>query len=168
MLFRGMSAALCVLVGGTASAQIPEARGAPLGNRTSQPHAMSDYLKVEFRDLHTLKITRNGEDVGPTLFSILPSEVVRGSIEAQRHAYHAMVFQGFVIGLSITGIGLIYTGLRVRQANDHNWTNASTYLVGGGIGAFFLAAACALLKQNELFHAVNSYNYDLVTGNLSQ
>jgi hypothetical protein len=166
MRARGLLIALSLLCTRTAAAQTPEPN--VIGSTPVAPRANPDYLKVEFRSLHTLTITKNGEAVGPTFFSVLPQEIVQGSPEAQRHARHATVFQGFTLGFSVVAIGLIAAGGGVRASNRGDWTDASTYLVGGGVAALFLGSASALLKQNELFAAVNAYNYDLATRAMSR
>jgi hypothetical protein len=113
-----------------------------------------------------VKLSKNGQQVGPTFFSVVPDEAVAGSSDAKRHAHRARVFHGFVIGVDLAGLGLVVGGFAVRSSNQHEWTTASKLMVGGGLLALLSDGVFILARHNEILAAVNSYNYDLITGRL--
>ena len=126
------------------------------------------FLRAEtsFWDTFGVKLSKNGQQVGPTFFSVVPDEAVAGSSDAKRHAHRARVFHGFVIGVDLAGLGLVAGGYAVRASNEHEWTTASKLMVGGGLLALLSDGIFILARHNEILAAVNSYNYDLVTGRL--
>jgi hypothetical protein len=116
-------------------------------------------------DTFGVKVSRNGKQLGPALFSILPDEAVAGSAEAARHVSHARVLQGFVLCFALTGVGLI-AGSFALASNDNQWTQGSRLMLAGGLVAVFAEGLTALARQTEILAAVNAYNHDLVTGRL--
>ena len=126
------------------------------------------FLRAEtsFWDTFGVKLSKNGQQVGPTFFSVVPDEAVAGSSDAKRHAHRARVFHGFVIGVDLAGLGLVAGGFAVRASNEHEWTTASKLMVGGGLLALLSDGIFILARHNEILAAVNSYNHDLITGRL--
>ena len=135
-----------------------------------RPAVEQRFLHVEFSfwSPYGMRLSKNGQTVGPGFFSIVPDAAVGGSIEAKKHAFRARVSQGFTLGFALAAIGLIVAGVAVRADNGQEWTNTSRYLVGGGIPAILSEFICALIREREILEAVNSYNYDLVRGNLEK
>jgi hypothetical protein len=127
----------------------------------------SQFLRVEgaFWGTFGLKLSKNGQVVGPRFFSVVPDDVVAGSNEAKRHASHARIYHGVGLAFASAAIGLIVGGLVVRS-NDREWTTRSVSLVIGGFESVVLEAVCGMLRTNEMMEAVNAYNYDLVRGKL--
>ena len=115
-----------------------------------------------------MKLSKNGEQVGPRFFAIISDETLAGSGEAQRHASHARIFHGFVLGLGLAGVGLLLGGLQVAASNDGDWNDTAKFMVAGGVLSEFVGYFLALNRQNEILAAVNAYNHDLVTGRLGR
>jgi hypothetical protein len=126
------------------------------------------FLRAEtsFWDTFGVKLSKNGQQVGPTFFSVVPDEAVAGSSDAKRHAHRARVFHGFVIGVDLAGLGLVAGGFAMRASNEHEWTTSSKLMVGGGLLALLSDGIFILARHNEILAAVNSYNHDLITGRL--
>lgn len=126
------------------------------------------FLRAEtsFWDVFGVRLSKNGQQVGPSFFSVVPDEAVAESSDAKRHAHRARVFHGFLIGFELAGLGLVGSGFAVRSSNQNEWTTASKLLVGGGIVALISDSIFILARHNEILAAVNSYNYDLITGRL--
>lgn len=126
------------------------------------------FLRAEISlwDTFGLKLTRNGNQVGPSFFSVIPDEAVAGSPEAGRHVSHARVWQGCVLGFALTSVGLIAGSLALTSSNDNQWTQGSRLMLAGGVVALLAQGISALARQNEMMAAVNAYNHDLVTGRL--
>jgi hypothetical protein len=112
-----------------------------------------------------LKLSKNGQVVGPRFFAVVPDDVVAGSNEAKKHASHARIYHGVGLAFASVALGLIVGGLVVRS-NDREWTTRSMSLVIGGFESVVLEAVCGMLRTNEMMEAVSSYNYDLVRGKL--
>lgn len=168
----------CLLFGGMALGLLPSAfcwaqadstdrnAGAIRGeNLVLRSDLEQRFLRVEgaFWGTYGLRLSKNGQTVGPSLFSVVPDRALQGSEEARRHASHARAWQGFAIGLGAAAIGLLAGSVAVR-ANENEWTNTAKYLGGGGIASVILGYVCAVGRTNEMMEAVNSYNYDLVKG----
>jgi hypothetical protein len=130
----------------------------------------SRFLRAEMSpwDTFGLKLSINGQQVGPRFFSVIPDETLAGSSEAQRHASHARVLHGFGLGLVLTGVGLLIGGLQVAASNGGDWNNTAKFMVAGSALAVFAAYFLALQRQNEILAAVNAYNHDLITGRLGR
>jgi hypothetical protein len=123
-------------------------------------------VKASFWDAFGIEVSKAGQSVGPNLFSVLPDDAVAGSLEGARHVGHARVVQGFTLGLAAGGVGLAAAGVADRADSKTGWSTNAELLAGGGVLAMFGSLICALVRENELFSAVNSYNFDLVTGRL--
>jgi len=138
--------------------------------QTGAPSALGQrFLRIEpsFWDTFGITLSRNGQRVGPGFFSMIPDEVVRGSPEAKRHAGHARVYQGFVIGFGVAGLGLIGTGVAER-ASASEWNTGAKVLVASGVVGVLVQYAAALARQNEIAAAVSSYNEDLVRATFAE
>jgi hypothetical protein len=145
------------------------AAGPALAKDTALPTMAQQFLKVEPSTWEWFGVVfeKDGQRIAPEFFNVIPSAAIAGSAEAERHARRARVFQGFTVGLNITGAGLIIGSAGVRQAN-HRW-NETAVLVGvGGIISLLVGSMVALGRDREALEAVNSYNYDVVTGTLLQ
>ena len=140
----------------------PPVLSAPLTNLDSR------FLRAEIStwDTFGVKLSKNGERVGPRFFAIIPDETLAGSSEAQRHASHARVYHGFVLGLGVVGVGLLLGGLQVAASNDGDWNRTAKFMVAGSAVSVFAAYFLALSRQNEILAAVSAYNHDLITGRL--
>lgn len=142
--------------------QLPTPVGSPpaLGQRLLM-------IEPSFWGTFGIILSRSGQRVGPTFFSTIPEETVRGSSEGRRHAGHARVWQGFVIGFGVAGLGLIGAGLAERDSANE-WNAGAKVLVASGVLGLIVESAAALARQNEIAAAVSSYNEDLVTGTLAE
>lgn len=163
-------AAVVALVGTTIAARVPLARAEPVTPVPTQATLESQFLRAEAStwDLFGVKLSRNGLQVGPRFFAVVPDEAVAGSAAATRHASHARVFHGLVLGLTTAAVGLVAGGLAMHSSNDDRWTDGSRLMVWGGVASFLLAGPCAILRQNEILATVDAYNHDLVTGKLAR
>jgi len=112
-----------------------------------------------------LRLSKNGQVVGPRWFSVVPNEAVEGSKEAKKHAVHARIFHGATAGFALAAVGLIIGGAAVAD-NHREWTSSARLLAAGGLLAILAEGVCALFREREIMETVNSYNYDLVRGNL--
>ena len=127
------------------------------------------FLRLELStwDTFGIALSRNGQRVGPGIFSVVSDQAVRGSSEAKRHAGHARVYQGFVIGFAVAGVGLLGGGLAER-ASSNEWNNGAKLLVAGGVLGILAEYVAALARENEIAAAANSYNEELVRGKLTE
>ena len=159
-------AVMVALVAATTAARLPQARAESVTPVPSQATLESQFLRAEVSswDLFGVKLSRNGQQLGPHFFSVVPDEAVAGSAAATRHASHARVFQGLVLGFTTAAVGLVAGGLAVRSSNDDRWTDGSRLMVWGGVLSELLAWSCALFRQNEILATVDAYNHDLVSG----
>jgi hypothetical protein len=125
------------------------------------------FLRLELStwDTFGIALSRNGQRVGPGIFSVVSDEAVRGSSEAKRHAGHARVC--FVIGFAVAGVGLLGGGLAER-ASSNEWNNGAKLLVAGGVLGILAEYVAALARENEIAAAANSYNEELVRGKLTE
>jgi hypothetical protein len=112
-----------------------------------------------------LRLSKNGQVVGPRWFSVVPDEAVAGSTEAKRHASHARIFHGATAAFALAGVGLILGGVVVADSN-REWTSGAKLLAAGGLLAILSEGLCALYREREIMEAVNAYNYDLVRDKL--
>lgn len=163
-------AVMVSLVGAMTAPRVPPARAEPVTPVPTQATLESQFLRAEAStwDLFGVKLSRNGQQVGPRFFSVVPDEAVAGSAAATRHASHARVFHGLVLGLTTVAVGLVAGGLAVHSSNDNRWTDGSRQMVWGGVLSELLAWSCALFRQNEILATVDAYNHDLVTGRLAR
>ncbi len=154
----------------TSAEQAPEVSKTPESVANRRPALEQQFLHVEFSfwSPYGMRLSKNGQTVGPGFFSVVPDEAVGGSKEGKKHAFRARVSQGFTNAFTSAAIGLVAAGVAVRADNGREWTNTSRLLVGGGILAIFSEFICALIREREILEAVNSYNYDLVRGNLDK
>jgi hypothetical protein len=127
------------------------------------------FLRVEssFWRPFGLRLSVDGRTVGPGVFAIVPDEAIRGSETARRHAVHARIDQGIVIGSAAATVGLLIAAVAVRAGNDE-WTPAAQGLGAGALFAFASELFFALLREKEFLATVNAYNYDVVTGKLGK
>jgi len=114
-----------------------------------------------------LRLSKNGQVVGPRWFSVVPDEAVAGSVEARKHASHARIFHGATAAFALAGVGLIIACVSVA-AHDREWTTTARGLAAGGLLAIFSEGLCALFREREIMESVNAYNYDLVRGKLGE
>ena len=89
-------AVMVALVAVMTAARLPQARAESVTPVPSQATLESQFLRAEVStwDLFGVKLSRNGQQVGPRFFSVVPDEAVAGSAAASRHASHARVFHG--------------------------------------------------------------------------
>ena len=131
--------------------------------------ALPKFLKVEPStwDWFGVVLKKDGQRVGPNIFTVIPSLAIKGSVEAERHAQRARILQGFTFGLDITGVGLIIGSAGLRQVN-HRWSETAVLLGVGGIVSLLASSMFALGRDREALEAVNAYNYDVVSGTLHE
>lgn len=125
------------------------------------------FLKVESStwDWFGIVLRKDGHKVGPEFFGVVPSEAIRGSIESERHARRARIYQGFSFGFGVAGFGLLMGSYAARQA-EHRWSDTSLILGAGGLASILGSFVCAMGRDRAMLEAVNAYNYDLVSGAL--
>jgi hypothetical protein len=110
---------LCLLSSGNALAQaIPPDQASP---PNPVPRSLADrqlrieqqFLRVESSPWSTLglRLSKNGQVVGPRWFTVVPNEAVAGSSEAKKHASHARIFHGATAAFALAGVGLIVGGV---------------------------------------------------------
>jgi hypothetical protein len=164
---------LCLLSSGNALAQASPA--AQASQPSPAPKSLVDhpagieqqFLRVESSPWSALglRLSKNGQVVGPRWFSVVPDEAVEGARKAKKHAVHARIFHGLTAGFALAGVGLIIGGVAVAD-NHGEWTSNARYLAAGGLLAILAEGVCALFREREIMETVNSYNYDLVRGKL--
>jgi hypothetical protein len=135
----------------------------------AEPNALeARFLRAErsLWDTFGMKLSKNGQQVGPTYFALIPDEVVAGSAEARRHVGHARVLHGSVLGLGVASLGLAAGSVAIWSSNDNRWTDGSGWMLTGAVLAMFVGYICAIERQNEMWAAVSAYNHDLVSGRL--
>lgn len=169
-----LATVMSVVLARTAMAQTDGIPAASTSDtKASQTASSNDverrFLRVEpaFWSPFGVRLSIDGRKVGPGLLAIVPDEAVKGSDTARRHAVHARIDQGIVIGSAAATIGLLIASVVVRGQNN-DWTPAAR---GLGVGAVFTFASeilFASLRDREFLEAVNAYNYDLVRGYESQ
>ena len=108
----------------------------------------SRFLRVEpaFWGTFGLRLFKDGRTVGPSFFSVVSDEAVRGSAEAAGHAFHGRLFQGAAIGSALAAISLLAGAVVVRR-EDGAWTNTAKYLGVGGIGAILVELISGTLSS---------------------
>jgi len=79
-----------------------------------------------------LKLSKNGQVVGPRWFSVVPDEAVEGSKEAEKHASHARMSHVATAAFALAAVGLIVAGVSVA-AHDREWTTTARGLAAGGL-----------------------------------
>jgi len=164
---------LCLLFSGNALAQanFPDQalppRPAPRSLADRQIRVEQQFLRVESSPWSPLglKLSKNGQEVGPKWFSVVPDEAVAGSTEAEKHASHARIFHGATAAFALAGVGLIVGGVAVADSN-REWTTNARMLSAGGLLAILLEGVCAQFREREIMESVNAYNYDLVRDKL--
>jgi hypothetical protein len=112
-----------------------------------------------------LKLSKNGQTVGPRWFSVVPDEAVEGSKDAKKHASHARIFHGATAAFALAAVGLIVGSVAVADSN-REWTANARLLAAGGLLAILSEGLCAMFREREIMEAVNAYNYDLVRDKL--
>ena len=165
--------ALCLLSSGSATAQTnladqaSPASPAPRSLADRQLRIEQQFLRVESSPWSPLglKLSKNGQMVGPRWFSVVPDEAVAGSTEAKKHASHARIFHGATVAFALAGVGLIVGGVTVADSN-REWTSGAKLLAAGGLLAILSEGLCALYRERKIMEAVNAYNYDLVRDKL--
>jgi hypothetical protein len=114
-----------------------------------------------------LRLSKNGQVVGPRWFSVVPDEAVAGSVEAKRHTAHARIAHGATAAFTLAASGLLVGGVTVADSN-REWTSSARLLVAGGLLAVISEWVCAWFREREIMETVNAYNYDLVRGKLGE
>jgi hypothetical protein len=142
-----------------------QAEAPPVPPSKSRPELEQQFLRVAPSPWSPFgfRLSKNGQPMGPNLFSVVPDAAVSGSEEAMVHVRHARIYQGFTVGTAFTGVGLILGGFVVANQHDR-WTPAARLLTAGGVLAILGELFCALGRAHETLEAVNAYNYDLVRG----
>ena len=173
LLTASVGFVLCLLSSGNALAQASPAGQA--SQTSPAPKSLADhqagieqqFLRVESSPWSALglRLSKNGQVVGPRWFSVVPDEAVEGSKEAKKHAFHARIFHGATAGFALAAVGLIVGGIAVVDSNG-KWTSNARLLAAGGLLALLAEGVCALFREREIMETVNSYNYDLVRGKL--
>lgn len=173
LLAASLGFVLCMLSSGNALAQASPATQASQTSPASKSladHPASieqQFLRVESSPWSPLglRLSKNGQVVGPRWFSVVPDEAVEGSKEAKKHAFHGRIFHALTAGFALAGVGLIIGGVAVAD-NHREWTSDARYLAAGGLLAILAEGVCALFRERGIMETVNSYNHDLVRGNL--
>lgn len=128
------------------------------------------FLRVESQFVLMMHVgntlTQSGKVLTPGFFSIIPDSAVNGSKEAMRHLSHARIAHGAAFAAFMTTVGLLVGAEVIRQQNDDRWTRPSTAMALGSVLTFLISVSAAHWRDWETFAAVNSYNHDLVNGQL--
>jgi hypothetical protein len=123
------------------------------------------FLRVESKSvLH--KVLQNGKVLDPGFFSIIPDSAVSGSKKAMGHLSHARLAHGAAFAAVLSTAGLLVGAEVIRQQHDGSWTRPSTALAFGSVLTLLSGFVFAQWRDWETFETVNSYNYDLVNGQL--
>jgi hypothetical protein len=112
------------------------------------------------------KVTQNGKVLDTGFSFLIPDSAVTGSKEAVAHLSRARTAQWAAFACFMTAVGLFVGEEIVRQQNDDRWTRPSVAMAFGGALTLLTAFPFAHWRDWETFAAVNSYNHDLVTGQL--
>jgi hypothetical protein len=128
------------------------------------------FLRVESKFVLMMhvgdKLTQNGKVLDPGFFSIIPDSAVNGSKTARGHLSHARIAHGAAFAAFLTTAGLLVGAEVIRQQHDGRWTNPSTAMALGSVVTFLFSVGFAHWRDWETFETVNSYNHDLVSGQL--
>ena len=116
------------------------------------------------------QIVRGGEAIGPGFTLQRLSSNVRGSLEAEKHATHARIHNGFVWGTAIAALGLLGGAIAAQVAlkSDGGILNNDTArgpYIGAVCGVLF-ESGFVTWQEQEIAKAESAYNYDLVRGTL--
>lgn len=128
------------------------------------------FLRVESQFVLMMHVgntlTQNGKVLNPGFFSIIPDSAVSGSKEAMGHLSHARIAHGAAFAAFMTTVGLLVGAEVIRQQNDDRWTSPSSAMALSSVLTFLISVSAAHWRDWETFAAVNSYNHDLVNGQL--
>ncbi len=128
------------------------------------------FLRVEPKFVFMMhvgnKLTQNGKVLDPGFFSIIPDFAVNGSKTAKEHLSHARIAHGAALAAFLTTAGLLVGAEVIRQQHDDRWTNPSTAMALSSVVTFLFSVGLAHWRDWETFATVNSYNHDLVSGQL--
>jgi len=143
------------------------ARAALAEAPASPPTVARQFLRVEPStwDWFGVALKKDDQKVGPGFFAVVPDEAIKGSSSAKGHAAHARAYQGLALGLGIAGLGLVM-GSAVTRQRDHGWDHTPVILGLSGFASLLGGSLFAIARDWQAAEAVNSYNYDVVTGNL--